>query len=611
MYASLLFWLALALPGYVIVRRVSEDDLKSGLLGTLGLSYLVTLGLLSPVSILCYLLRAPLGIFSGACAIAVVAATVEITRRRWWREIGELIIGGASFGLIILLADLVMGARVGALVGGDAVLHLARVRVLLDHGFGNYDPFVGPPYFFPIYHTSLHHALFAACSQLTGIHHVFVWFASLPWAKLVVAAGAYYMAWCVFDRRWVGWAAAVFMVGLRGPLNFLNYPNKLAPLWIGALMIGFAVQACQSPCTWRSVLKLAVGSLVLGQVHSLYGAFMGIVLGPVLGCVAMVRVVRRQPDCWRLATCTVALTAALPFLLISERTTASRSAPSRRSVVKASTPDQPESTDTKEAWVRMGPRAGWGSRDWRTACLGAGIICALVGSRRRQALILLAIAGTAALIFYVPPLCTAAVEVLGKKWILGRMGFVLLLGFVGLAPAAAAFLVEPRARLRWVNAVISVPALCFALYFGGEFANHKEPYTWETYYTRARSSRAAREAYLDHTRLVVAFCDKHIPRGVTVLLEEWPGTVLTMIHDCHIVVPHQGSMGVPDRGPRRRDLKTMLAAETPWETRRALLRKYDIKYFFPAESPTQWAQDHLKDRVTDQGFRLFVLDTSR
>jgi len=610
MYASLLFWLALALPGYVVVRRVSEDDLKSGLLGTLGLSYLVTLGVLSPVSILCYLLRAPLSVFSGACAVAVVAATVEITRRGWWREIGRLIIGGASFGLVILLADMVMGARVGSLIGGDAVLHLARIRELLDHGFNNHDPFVGPPYFFPIYHTNLLHALYAACSQLTGIHHVFVWFASLPWAKLVVAAGSYYMAWCVFDRRWVGWVAAVFMVGLRGPLNFLNYPNKLAPLWIGALMIGFAVQACQSPCTWRSVLKLAAGSLVLGQMHSLYGAFVGIVLGPVLGCVALVRFIRREPDRWRLAACTAALTAALPFLLVSKFTT-SRSASSPSSVVEAPTTDQPASTDAKKAWVRMGPRAGWGSRDWRTACLGAGIICALVGSRRKQALVLLAIAGTAALVFYVPPLCTAAVGVFGKKWIVGRMGFVLLLGFVGLAPAAAAFLVEPKTRLRWVNTIISVLALCFAPVFAAGFANHKEPNTWPTYYSKAVAPRQEREEYLDKTRLVMGFCEKHIPRGVTVLVEEWSGMVLTMIHDCHIVVPRRGSTGVPDLPQRRRDLKAMLAADTPWETRRALLRKYGIKYFFPSGSPTQWTQDHIEAYRTEPGFRLFVLDTSR
>lgn len=96
MYASLLFWLALLLPGYVVVRRVSKDDLESGLLGTIGLSYLAVFGLLSPVSIVCYLLHAPLWVFSAICAIAVVAAAVEVTRQGWWRDAGRLVLGGAT-----------------------------------------------------------------------------------------------------------------------------------------------------------------------------------------------------------------------------------------------------------------------------------------------------------------------------------------------------------------------------------------------------------------------------------------------------------------------------------------------------------------------------------
>lgn len=499
-----------------------------------------------------------------------------------------------------------MGARIGALVGGDAVLHLARIRVLLDHGFNNYDPFVAGQYFFPIYHTNLHHALYAACSQLTGIHHFGVWFASLAWGKLLIAAGSYYMVWCVFDRRWVGYVAAVFMVGCQGPVNFVVYPNKLAPLWIVPFMIGFAIQACRSPCTWTSSLKLGMGSLVLGQLHSLYGAFAGIVLGPVLSVVALVRILRRREDRWRLAACTAALTAALPFLLVTKFTSnpKSRSSPT----AQAETKQDGSSGDAREGWVTMGPRSGWGTvRDWRSACLGVGIVCALVGSRRKEAAIFLAIAGIAALIFYVPPLCTAALRVFEKKWILGRMGFVLYLGFIGLVPASVAFLIEPKTRFAWVRSLLSVLVLLFAV----AFARHKEPNTWRIYWPKATASLAERENYLARTRLVVTFCRKHIPRGVTVLVDEWSGMVLTAVHDCYIVAPRRGSLGIPGVAQRRRDLETMLAADTTWETRRPLLRKYGIKYFFPAGTPTGWIEGHVKEQRTEPGIRLFILDTDR
>ncbi len=84
MYVTLLFWLGLALPGYVVVRLWAKDDLESGLLGTLGLSYLATLAVLSPVSIACYLVGAPLSVFSAACCLSVLVAVVELTRRQWW-----------------------------------------------------------------------------------------------------------------------------------------------------------------------------------------------------------------------------------------------------------------------------------------------------------------------------------------------------------------------------------------------------------------------------------------------------------------------------------------------------------------------------------------------
>jgi hypothetical protein len=45
MALALLFWLGLLLPGYVVLRLTSREDLKSGLLGTIGLSYLAVFAL--------------------------------------------------------------------------------------------------------------------------------------------------------------------------------------------------------------------------------------------------------------------------------------------------------------------------------------------------------------------------------------------------------------------------------------------------------------------------------------------------------------------------------------------------------------------------------------
>ena len=75
------------MPGYVLVQwfedRIGSDEDRGGLLGTLGFSYLGSLVLLSPVSILCYLLRLPLWVFSAVFVAAVVASIVVIIRRQW------------------------------------------------------------------------------------------------------------------------------------------------------------------------------------------------------------------------------------------------------------------------------------------------------------------------------------------------------------------------------------------------------------------------------------------------------------------------------------------------------------------------------------------------
>ena len=80
MAASLLFWAALLLPGYAVIRRGFRDDLDAGLPGTIALSFLAALAVLTPLSIACYLLRLPLAVFTAGCVLAVLGS---IASWRW------------------------------------------------------------------------------------------------------------------------------------------------------------------------------------------------------------------------------------------------------------------------------------------------------------------------------------------------------------------------------------------------------------------------------------------------------------------------------------------------------------------------------------------------
>ena len=572
MAASLLFWLGLLLTGYVILRLFSPEDVESGLLGTVGLSYLVAFAALSPVSIVCYVLHLPVAVLSSACALLAVAAAFVVAHRVWWRDLGKLLVVGVSVELIIVIADMIMGARVGAYLGaGDVRAHVARIRFLLDHGFSNFDPFIAERFFFPIYHTNLQHALFASCSQLTGVDVLGVWYMALMPAKLLIAAGGYYMGWCLYGRRWVGWVTALLMVGWQAPITYAVYPNKLAPLWLLPIMIGFGVQAVQSPDSPKPAFKLAMGSLVLGQVHGMYAVFAGLVLGPLLAGLFLVRLGQRKAGRRQAAACVAALFVGAPFVLISDYGRASR----LPRADAAPTPTE-KFHHWDNGWAMADPRKVMGDQSaLGLAVLGAGVCWVVMGSRRREASVLVAVAATIAVVVFVPPVCGAVIRWLGAEWMVARLGALLGLCVAGLGIGAAAFLLEPRLRWWWLRALISLGVV----FVGSQFSKARPPHDWETYLDRVRvPTTAERPSRLEGLRALRAFCREHIPAGATVLGDAQTQLWLVMVHDCYGVSIRKGG-GVRDVHQRRRDVREMLHPTTPWPARRILLRKYGINLF--------------------------------
>ncbi|HRX86845.1 MAG TPA: hypothetical protein P5572_17610, partial [Phycisphaerae bacterium] len=281
MFLSLFFWLALLLPGYALARLVDDEDSECGLMGMIGVAYLWAFALLSPVSILCYLLRLPVYVFSAACVAAVLGGVVVIHRRKWWGPLGRMVVAGVCLELVLVVVDLAFSARIGAFLSGDAESHVARIRFLLAHGFSNQGPFVNAPTFFWVYHTNIQHAMYAACSQLTGTSYLSVWYTSIVWAKLAIVGGTYYFAYKALRSRWAAWLPTLFLLVIVAPVTYLVYPNKVAPGWLLPIAMGFAIDVVRRPQRWVHPLKLVAVALVLAQVHSLYAFFMALVLGPI------------------------------------------------------------------------------------------------------------------------------------------------------------------------------------------------------------------------------------------------------------------------------------------------------------------------------------------
>jgi hypothetical protein len=583
-YATLLFWLALVLPGFAAVHRFDRKQLHSGLLGTLSVSYLASFALLSPISIACYLLELPLAVLSGAYVLLVVVGLLEIIRRHAWRVAGSLLVGAFSVELLIVVGDMILGARVGSIVGADAITHLARIRFLVDHGLTNADPFVAGDHFFPLYHTNLLHALCAACAQLTGVDHLGVWFASLPWAKLVVAGATYYLAWSVFRRPWPAWVATVFVVGTQAPITFLIYPNKLAPLWLLALTIGLVIRAAVAP-TRKAILWIACASLVVGQMHALYGGFAFVLLAPIVAGAAQVSSPRKPAHTRRLVMCGVVLALSIPFAWLCRGGRADPTQPSDQPVAR---PERGASDFIKLSdmgYIKHPLRGFGGGNGWRYFWLAGGVILGVLSVRRREVILLLAVLAVAAVIFYTPPLCTAALSVLGAKWILLRMEIVYFLAFPVLVPAAAVVVFKRWRPRYWMCCAVSVLAFTLAI----PYAKHPSGYNWSRFCRLASLPADRRSGNLSRLRDLRRLLAAQMPRGATVLVEPSLGMRLVAAYDCYLVAPASASIGVRHIGRRRAAVRDLLWGPYDVERER-FLEQYHIRYLFARNLPAWAAQ---------------------
>ncbi len=565
--APLLFWLSLFFPGYALLRRFCAEDLKSGIFGTIALAYLTVFTVLAPISIAGYVLHLPLAVLSIACLVAVAAGLLYITYRRWWGDLIRLTWGGVGIFGLILLANLILAARTGSFLSGDTLTHVARIRYLLDHGFTNSEPYVAPDYFFPPYHTNLLHALHAACAQITRTDPLSEWSVNLVWADLVTFCGFYYLGFSVFERRWVAGLIALFFLARQAPVDFLVYPNKVAPFWLLPLMGGFAVEVFRDGLNWRTPSKLAAGAFVLGQVHGLYAIFAGILVAPALLAVLLARLRAKRPGARWVAVSLLALFAGAPFVLVGKYTMNKGGSPGP-SWVESDIAQNHRFYHFENGWhmLRPGP-AG------RYQALAVGILCALLSDRRKQAGVLIAGAGAAALIAFVPPVCTAGVRLFGPPHTIYRLHALLQIASYALMPGAVAYLLVPLFQSRWTMGLASI----IVFFAGMRFATDTR-YAWPSYWSRATADLETRTANRRNLQELEAFFAEHIPRGATVLTDQRTAMWLVMLDDCHVIIHERLMQGIRDATQRLADLDTLLDPDTPWPSRRRLLKKYDVKF---------------------------------
>lgn len=629
--STCLFWTLSLAPGLALVERVRPRALEAGALSAIAYGYPASLGVLAPVAITCYWLRLPVAVLSTWWLITATVGLGALVRARMgrsWRPNPRLDVGVAA---ALLFVHLVMQARVGAWLDGDATFHLGRVRHVLDHGFDNRDFYLRGESFTRIYHTNLIHALFAVATQLTRGDLLEVWWASLAWAKLVIAGAHFALGHALFRRREPAWLLALVVSAVQAGMTYAVYPNALAAGWLVPWLWAIALDHLESPRGAPALL--AAGSFLLSLVHPLYALFAMFVIGPGVAIAALTSLrgdrVRARGLAWMLA----ALLAGAPAGLVARHANAFLPATAPHAPVQVQAPaerDRPSVDAIRTAAPRKPPTpalaAGGGplektleqrpdGRRWLPPAKTGGVALVLagfvalfvVGARRttegaRARHLLLAASSCAALLYW-PWLCTLAADSFGLAAALPRLvpllGTALFAGLVGATELALDWL--PQHRLTWPVATVVAVALATRL-FGFS------PQSFDEHWHDALAPVSANHGMLALQRARRTALRAWIPAGETVLASPREGRYVAMLHDVTVLVVDRGHGTTRGLAERREAVERMTAKRTPWAERAELLRKHRLRFLVFRDKWRDrygWAYEH--GRVLGQGGDFHVI----
>jgi hypothetical protein len=642
--AAQIFWALSWLPGFALVRRAWPRGLHADLMGAVAYGYVASFALMAPVAVACYWLRLPVAVLTAWWAVGVGATLVWLTRTARWREIGRMLRAEVGLAAALLVAHLVMQARVGGWLDGDATFHLGRIRHLLDHGFDNRDIYLRAEHFTPIYHTNLVHAWFAVATQITQGDPLDVWWASLAWAKLLITAGHYALAYALLRRQEPAWLYALVIATVQAGVTYAVYPNALAVGWLLPVVLALAVASHDDDSHAESV-AVAVTAFVVGLVHPLYALFAMLIAAPYAGARALDMALGRArnpahaPRARSLALVAVALLAGAPPGMVSRFV---KHAPAEPASARGAFDVEFESPSTaRPAVTRPAPATATKPKAPLTPALAAGggplekklerradgrlwlppakmggtafvlfglLALALVSlapsSVRARARAVAAAAAPCALILFWPWLCTLAARPQLTAAIPRLVPILSSALFLALVCAGMFALQRlPRPRLVWPAATLASVALATGLL-------GFSPRSSGEHLRDVLASRQARHAMLDLHRARRAVLRAHVPEGTTVLASLREARYVVMLHDVFVVAADRGHAPSPGIRERRAAVERMTAKGTPWEEREALLRRHGIRHVVFLDKWRHrylWAVEHGHERGAGGGLHVVEL----
>jgi hypothetical protein len=588
------FWLLLLAPGACLFLRLRPADQPASGFETIAVGYLLSFLVLAPVCIIGHALVLPLWVLSTAIVLAVVGGLGWLARdirRGALRWSFDAAYAGAALVIALLL---IHAAALGGHVTNDADFHLARIRLLYDHGLTNADPMTGTGFSHP-YHTNILHALVAAGSRLTGLDPIVFWQATLPWAKLLAGSSVATLCLRLGGTPLAAWVACLFQLGTLLRIDWALYPNQIAPFWLIPTALAGCIGLFASAHTRYYALLIGSGALMLGLVHGLYAGFFALLGAAVIGAVFVYSAVARTRPLG--ATLRLALLGAIllsvsgPSLYVA-----------RYAHLPAQTNFDYQGGEAKPRVAKPGRytrslraddegRFHLPARRLLSAQQSMALLALVVLLARRrfvEALGIGASLGACILVLHVPQLASAAVRALGSAWMLERLLDVVSSQQIALASAG---LIPALSGPRWTAyAAGCIPigaAIVAALLASGGLTEGARSKVLETLAETERlqvltgdvpEGFAADQAVL-----------RRVPAGSVVFTHPLAARQLRKLHDLRFLRASRNHTGVDDLLDRTVDLQKLQYAKGLTPEVRVILDRWGIRYgVLKSAHPVRW-----------------------
>jgi hypothetical protein len=526
----------------------------------------------------------------------------------------EYAVAALMIGFFLLHAN-----ALGGHITNDADFHLARIRLLYDHGLSNADPITGTGFSHP-YHTNLLHAFVAAGAKLTTLDPIAFWLGTLPWAKLLVSSAAATLCLRIGGSTLALWTVCLYQLGFALRIDWTLYPNQLAPLWLVPIGLSGCIGLFSTDRTRYHAVLIGGAAVLLGLVHGLYAGYLAVLGAATVTALALHRVVARRGQLG--GAVRLGLLAAVLLAL---------PAPSLYVAREAHKPAQTNFDYQGGPPVSRGGKAGRWTRALKADKAGryhlsakrlfggrteqllaaAALIALLARKRFIEAIGIAAPLGTCLMLLMVPAISGFVIKSLGTAWMLERLLDVVNVQYVALVGAGLVLGIGGAARsaLRYVLVLIPVAAAVVATFLGSGGFNAQSLAAIELnfkpwQYMRIVSARLPRLERFDQELI------RKIPAGSVVLTHPLAARQLRKLHDLRFVRASRNHTGVDDLRDRTKNM-AILMNKAPNDELLGVLAKHDIVYAIQKKAhPIKWLDTQPALGETEQ-IKLIKLDPKR